>query len=77
MNRSYPYDPSHHQPGSLAASGRCSQHGSDGGDGAEGACAGEAVVSFQDSDGHWRSGCSLALEQLVESGEIEPLGQGA
>jgi len=39
-------------------------------------CAGEAVVSFQDRDGRWQSGCSLALKQLVEQGEVEPLGQG-
>lgn len=80
MNASYAYDPSRHEAGSPAAQGRCShhlhgmgteQHPPDRG------CTGEAVVSFQDGDGHWQSGCSLALEQLVERGEIEPLGQGA
>lgn len=75
MNPSYPYDADLHEPGSLAATGRCSLHGSDGA--AAGSCAGEAVVSFQDRRGHWQSGCSLALEQLVDRGEIEPLGQGA
>jgi hypothetical protein len=34
-------------------------------------------VSLQDRHDRWQSGCSLALEQLVESGEIQPLGQGA
>jgi hypothetical protein len=38
---------------------------------------GEAVVSYQGADDRWQSGCSLALEQLVERGEIAPLGQGA
>jgi hypothetical protein len=75
MNPSYPFDPELHEPGSVAASGRCSQHGSDGRAG--GSCAGEAVVSFKDRHDRWQSGCSLALEQLVERGEIAPLGQGA
>ena len=75
MNPSYPYDPDLHEPGSAAADGRCSQHAEDGPD--HGTCAGEAMVSFQDGQGTWQSGCSLALEQLVERGEIEPLGQGA
>jgi len=35
------------------------------------------VVSFQDRHGEWQSGCARALEELVERGEIEPLGQGA
>jgi len=35
------------------------------------------VVSFEDGDGGWQAGCRLALEQLVERDEIEPLGQGA
>jgi hypothetical protein len=34
-------------------------------------------VSLQDRHDRWQFGCSLALEQLVESGEIQPLGQGA
>lgn len=75
MNPSYPYDPELHEPGSVAAQGRCSQHGT--GSDERGDCTGEAVVSFQDRHGRWQSGCSLALEQLVERGEIEPLGQGA
>jgi hypothetical protein len=74
MNQSQTFDPTLHEPGSVAAAGRCSHHAADGGD--TGPCRGEAVVSFQDSDGRWQSGCSLALEQLVEAGEIEPLGQG-
>lgn len=78
MNLSYAYDPDRHQDGSPAARGRCSHHAQ----GAEAGtldpeCTGEAVVSFQDRDGQWQSGCARALEQLVEAGEIEPLGQGA
>ena len=72
MNESHPHDPDLHEEGSVAASGRCSHHDS----GSE-ACTGEAVISFQDRDGVWQSGCSAALEQLVERGEITPLGQGA
>ena len=74
MRSSQVFDPELHEPGSVAARGRCSHHAQD----AEGAaCDGEAVVSFEDQDGQWQSGCRLALEQLVEAGEIEPLGQGA
>jgi len=74
MSTTYPFDPALHARDSVAAQGRCSHHdGTDAGDD----CMGEAVVSFQDAQGRWQSGCSLALEQLVERGEIEPLGQGA
>ena len=73
MNTSQTFDPELHEPGSAAAQGRCSYHASSGG---AGRCAGEAVVSFEDQHGQWQSGCSLALEELVEKGEIEPLGQG-
>ena len=75
MGTSYPFDASLHAEGSVAAQGRCSQH--EQGDNEAGGCMGEAVVSFQDAEGSWQSGCSLALEQLVERGEIDPLGQGA
>lgn len=71
MSETHAYDPSFHETGSVAAEGRCSHHDGD----AE--CAGEAVVSFTDEQGRWQSGCRLALEQLVERGEIPPLGQGA
>ena len=75
MHPSHTFDPNLHEDGSIAAQGKCSHHAqnAEGGD----ACAGEAVVSFQDRDGRWQSGCSLALEQLVEQDEIGPLGQGA
>lgn len=74
-NPSYPYDKDLHAPGSAAAEGRCSQHGENGAD--RGTCTGAAVVSFQDGNGEWQSGCAAALEELVERGEIQPLGQGA
>ena len=74
MNPSHVYAPDLHEPGTTAASGRCSHH-EGGADGAT--CTGEAVISFQDERGQWQSGCSAALEQLVDRGEIEPLGQGA
>ena len=75
MNPSYPYDPELHEAGSVAAQGECSVHEKD----AEqpSGCTSAAVVSFEDRDGRWQAGCSRALEQLVERGEIQPLGQGA
>jgi hypothetical protein len=72
VNPSRPFDPDLHEPGSIAAAGRCSWHAED-----PTACSGEAVVSFQDTRGQWHSGCQQALEELVERDEIEPLGQGA
>ena len=75
MNQSYPYDPELHPPGSVAARGRCSWHGADGG--SDDGCEAEAVVSFQDRHGHWQSGCQRALEELVTREEIQPLGQSA
>jgi hypothetical protein len=74
VNDSYPYDPDLHAEGSLAAQGHCSQHGRDA---ERGTCSGEPVVSYKDQNDQWQSGCSLALEELVESREIAPLGQGA
>jgi len=75
VNASYPFDPDLHRPGSVAARGHCSWHGAEGAD--EIGCAGGPVVSFQDAQGQWQSGCQRALEELVARREIEPLGQGA
>jgi hypothetical protein len=75
MNPSFPYDPDLHLPGSVAGRGRCSWHETGGAAGD--ACDGEPVVSFQDPQGSWQSGCQSALEDLVTREEIEPLGQGA
>ena len=74
MRQSQTFDPSVHPAGSPAAEGACSFH-AEGGGNAD--CAGEAVVSFEDADGHGQSGCRTALEELGERGEIAPLGQGA
>jgi hypothetical protein len=74
MNPSHTFDPELHEAGSPAASGQCSHHAEAE---ASAGCDGEAVVSFQDRDGQWQSGCRLALQQLVAAEEIEPLGQGA
>ena len=68
------YDPDLHEAGSPAADGRCSYHQQEGRDTA--ACTGPAVVSYE-TDGGWDAGCSAALEELVERGEVLPLGQGA
>jgi len=76
--RSQTFDPSLHEEGSVAAGGGCSYHQDvDGPAPGTGTCAGEAVVSFDDRSGSWQSGCRLALEELVERGEIDGLGQGA
>jgi hypothetical protein len=75
MNPSFPFDPDLHRPGSVAALGRCSWHGAEGE--VEQGCEGDAVVSFQDRNGAWQSGCQRALEDLVTREEIQPLGQGA
>jgi len=78
QHASQTFDPSLHEAGSVAADGGCSFHAGDADrPGDPGECAGEAVVSFEDGSGGWRSGCRLALEELVERDEIEPLGQGA
>jgi len=74
VNPSYPFDPHLHRPGSVAARGGCSWHGSEGV--SEVGCEGEPVVSFRDEQSRWHSGCERALEDLVDRGEIEPLGQG-
>ena len=75
MKPSHAYDPDLHEAGSTAASGRGSHHGprEDEAD----LCSGTAVGSFEDHPGHWQAGCERALQELVESGDIEPLGQGA
>jgi hypothetical protein len=74
MRQSQTFDPSLHPSGSPAALGRCGYHEESD---ADARCSGEAVVSFESRDGQWQSGCRTALEELVERGEIEPLGQGA
>ncbi len=65
VNQSFPYDPSRHQRDTVAAAGRCSQHGQD-------ACSEEPVISFQDRRQRWQSGCERALAELVFRGEIVP-----
>jgi hypothetical protein len=75
VKRSHAYDPDLHEAGSVAAAGRCSHHESR--YGAADECSGAAVVSFEDHPGHWQAGCDRALQELVEAGDIEPLGQGA
>ena len=72
--QSHAYDPDLHEAGSPAADGRCSYHQQDGSD--TGSCTGPAVVSYE-GDGGWESGCSAALEELVDRGEVQALGQGA
>jgi hypothetical protein len=74
MSLSHAYDPDLHEAGTPAAAGGCSYHLRHGDP--SGACTGEPVVSYQ-ADGGWESGCAVALQELVERGEIEPLGQGA
>lgn len=65
VNRSFAYAASRHHRDTVAASGRCSQHGKD-------LCSEPPVVSFQDRNGRWQSGCERALTELVFRGEILP-----
>ena len=65
VNPSYPYAASRHHRDTVAASGRCSQHGKD-------ACDQPPVVSFQDRNMRWQSGCERALAELVFRREIVP-----
>lgn len=67
MHESYPYDAKYHRAGSVAARGRCSQHGLD-------SCKEPPVISFQDRHDRWQSGCARALQELTARGEIAPLG---
>jgi hypothetical protein len=69
MHEALPYDARHHSPGSVAATGRCSQHGRD-------SCDKAAVVSFRDRHDRWQSGCGRALDELVARGELAPPGDG-
>jgi hypothetical protein len=75
MNDSLVFDAELYEPGSAGADGLCTHHRSEAGQ--TESCARDAVVSFQDADGRWQAGCTTALQELVEKGEIEPLGQGA
>ena len=72
--QSHAHDPDLHVAGSPGADGECSYHRREGRDAGE--CTGAAVVSYA-GDAGWESGCSAALEELVERGVIQPLGQGA
>jgi hypothetical protein len=62
---SFAYDAKHHNPRSVAATGRCSQHG-------VGSCSEPPVISFRDRHNRWQSGCERTLAELVERGEIAP-----
>lgn len=75
MQESYPFDPALYDDTSPAAEGACTYHGES--DAAATRCTGEPVVSFQDAEGRWQSGCTAAMQELVERDEITPLGQGA
>ena len=65
MHESFPYDARSHRPGSKAAAGECSQHGID-------SCQATPIISFQDRNDRWQSGCQRALDELVARGEISP-----
>lgn len=66
VHESYPYDAKRHRAGSVAAQGRCSQHGVN-------SCSEPPIVSFQDRHDRWQSGCARALKELTARGEISPL----
>ncbi len=68
MHESFPYDARYHRPSSKAAAGECSQHGID-------SCKETPIISFQDRNNRWQSGCQRAHDELVARGEISPLAQ--
>ena len=65
VDESFPYEARYHRPSSVAAAGRCSQHGVD-------SCEETPIISFQDRHNRWQSGCQRALDELVARGEIAP-----
>jgi hypothetical protein len=65
MREALPYDARHHRQGTVAAAGHCSWHGRP-------TCEETPVVSFQDAENQWQSGCQRALDELVARGEISP-----
>jgi enterochelin esterase-like enzyme len=65
VHESFSYDARYHRPSSKAAVGECSQHGID-------SCKETPVISFQDRNNKWQSGCQRALDELVARGEISP-----
>lgn len=60
----HPYDPRLHAPGSIAASGRCSQHGTD-------VCDLKPVMSFTDALGRRQSGCFRVLEAMLDRSQLD------
>ena len=63
MNELRPYDAAFHDTNSIAAGGRCSQHGVD-------SCDATPVISFVDVHNRRQSGCSRAARELLDRGEI-------
>jgi len=68
MRETLPYDARHHRQGTVAAAGRCSWHGRP-------TCEEVPVISFQDAENQWQSGCQRALDELLARGEISPPDQ--
>lgn len=60
------YDARHHNSGTVGESGRCSWHGLS-------TCAETPIISFQDAQNRWQSGCQRALDELTGRGEMRPL----
>jgi hypothetical protein len=65
----HPYNPSLHRPSTAAHDGGCSWHGPV-------SCPQPPVISFQDTQGKWQSGCQRAVEELTARGEIASLQSG-
>jgi hypothetical protein len=63
MQHAVPFDPEFHRLGTVAASGRCSQHG-------VGSCSEEPIISFVDRHGRRQAGCRRALDELSSREEI-------
>lgn len=63
MQDAIDFDSQFHRSGSIAAAGRCSQHGVS-------SCSEIPVISFTDKHGRRQSGCRRAMEELIARNEI-------
>lgn len=65
MRESFPHNQRLHRSTTAAGQGHCSWHG-------PASCPDTPVISFQDAQGRWQSGCERALDELTARGDISP-----
>ena len=65
MLEAHPYDPELHRAGAAAHDGHCSWHGPV-------SCSHPPVISFQDAQERWQSGCRRAVDELTARGDLGP-----